>query len=89
LHLENVAADTAAGDSGQLYEAERALLDEKEILPLVILPDYVGLSPAVRDWLPTNWGEWNLADVWLDRGEQTSPIPSDAAAKSGSVGARP
>jgi MarR-like DNA-binding transcriptional regulator SgrR of sgrS sRNA len=89
LHLENVAADTTAGDSGQLYEAERALLDEKEILPLVILPDYVGLSPAVRDWLPTNWGEWNLADVWLDRGEQTSPIPSDAAAKSGSVGARP
>lgn len=88
LHLENAAADTPAGDSGQLYEAERALLDEKEILPLVILPDYVGLSPAVRDWLPTNWGEWNLADVWLDRGEQTSPIPSDAAVKSRS-GAQP
>lgn len=90
LHLENGPVDAAPGDPSQLYEAERALLDEKEILPLVILPDYVGLSPAVRDWLPTSWGEWNLADVWLDRGEQTSPASSDAAAPSFSpTGAHP
>jgi peptide/nickel transport system substrate-binding protein len=78
LHLEDVnAATRTASEPEQLYEEEKRLLDEKKILPLVDLPDYVGLSPAVRDWLPASWGEWHLADVWLERGEKT---PGNAAA---------
>jgi hypothetical protein len=89
LQPENGEMPQPMQDVGQLYEQERALLDKKEILPLVNLPDYVALSPAVRDWLPTLWGEWNLADVWLDRGEKTPANSPDAAVPKAFCGAHP
>jgi len=89
LHLEGDVMPQAAQDVGQLYDQERALLDEKEIVPLVCMPDYVALSPAVRDWLPTSWGEWNLADVWLERGEKVLPNPTGGAATNDFSGAHP
>jgi peptide/nickel transport system substrate-binding protein len=89
LQPENGEMPQPMQDVGQLYEQERALLDTKEILPLVDLPDYVALSPAVRDWLPTLWGEWNLADVWLDRGEKTPANSPDAAVPKAFCGAHP
>jgi len=89
LHLESGAAPEAGKGAGQLYGQERALLEEKEIIPLVCLPDYVALSPAVRDWLPTSWGEWNLADVWLERGEKTVTNPPQAMATNNFSGAHP
>jgi hypothetical protein len=48
-------------------------LEERHVLPLVALPEYVGLGQNVRDWMPARWGEWHLADVWLD-----SPEPAQA-----------
>lgn len=53
-------------DHQQLYERERRILEEWRVLPLVTEAESVGLGPAVRDWRPSPWGEWHLADVWLE-----------------------
>jgi peptide/nickel transport system substrate-binding protein len=75
--LEALARQFALQDSGegtqavtdpeQLFALERRFLDERRILPLVILPDYIGIGNNVRNWSPARWGEWRLADVWLDQ----------------------
>ncbi|HTT32493.1 MAG TPA: ABC transporter substrate-binding protein [Methylomirabilota bacterium] len=57
---------TVSADPEQLYARERKLLEDRRVLPLVALPEYVGLGRNVRDWMPGRWGEWHLADVWLD-----------------------
>lgn len=54
----------------QLYSRERAVVDTYEIMPLVHVPEVVGLSARVRDWIPTRWGAWHLADIWLDGAAQ-------------------
>ena len=48
---------------GDLYDAERALIDNAGVIPLFHLPESWQLSPAVRNWAPRR----RLADVWLDR----------------------
>src|SRR5262249_15146519 len=80
----------SSGSSGTtdletLYTTERRSLQEYRIIPLVILSEFVGLGPNVRDWMPTKWGDWHLADVWLDRPEPASA--SAAAATMSSQGA--
>jgi MarR-like DNA-binding transcriptional regulator SgrR of sgrS sRNA len=81
LHLgdsaENVVTST---DPEQLYAREKKLLDERRVLPLVALPEYVGVGQNVRDWMPARWGEWHLADVWLD-------LPEPAQAQAGNSNA--
>ena len=81
LHLgdstENAVTST---DPEQLYAREKKLLDERRVLPLVALPEYVGLGQNVRDWMPARWGEWHLADVWLD-------LPEPAQAQAGNSNA--
>ncbi|HET9805201.1 MAG TPA: hypothetical protein VFP96_18310, partial [Candidatus Acidoferrum sp.] len=75
-----------ATDPDRRYAWERKILEERRVIPLVVLPDFVGLAPAIRDWQPSPWGEWRLADVWLE----ASPAKSTgAAANPGSGGARP
>jgi MarR-like DNA-binding transcriptional regulator SgrR of sgrS sRNA len=70
----------------QLYAREKKLLEERQVLPLVVLPEYIGLSQKVRDWLPARWGEWHLADVWLDRTEPAAaPGVSPASASPGDL----
>ncbi|MGH9730991.1 MAG: hypothetical protein ACRD4A_04770, partial [Candidatus Acidiferrales bacterium] len=54
----------------QLYSRERAVVDTYEVIPLVHVPEVVGLSARVRDWMPARWGAWRLADVWLDGAAQ-------------------
>ena len=71
---ENAVSST---DPEQLYAREKKLLEERRVLPLVALPEYVGLSQNVRDWTPARWGEWHLADVWLDLPELSPPQPGN------------
>jgi peptide/nickel transport system substrate-binding protein len=89
-------AAVSAIDPEQLYAREKKLLEDRHVLPLVALPEYVGLGQKVRDWMPARWGEWHLADVWLDlpeptaqpgntNGMETPPTPPAAA----SPGAKP
>jgi len=56
----------APANPGELYLRERAVVDTYEIIPLVHVPEVVGLSARVRDWMPARWGAWRLTDVWLD-----------------------
>jgi peptide/nickel transport system substrate-binding protein len=62
-----------SADPEQLYARERKLLEDRRVLPLVALPEYIGLGHNVRDWMPARWGEWHLADVWLDLSETLQP----------------
>jgi hypothetical protein len=92
VELESMADTLQFGDSNdgaisssdpeQLYAREKQLLDERRVLPLVALPEYTGLSQKVRDWMPARWGEWHLADVWLDLPESSA---AQAANSSGTA----
>ena len=62
-------------DHEQLYARERRVLEGRRVLPLVMQAESVGLGANVRDWMPARWGEWHLADVWLE-------TPEPAAADS-------
>lgn len=71
---ENAVSST---DPEQLYARERKLLEERRVLPLVALPEYAGLGQNVRDWMPARWGEWHLADVWLDLSDSSPAEAGD------------
>ena len=72
-----------AFDPEKLYAEERRLLERRQLLPLIVLPDYVGVGPAVRNWSPAPWGEWRLADVWLETGDNTtSGAPGESSGTS-------
>jgi hypothetical protein len=64
-------------DHEQLYARERRVLEDRRILPLLVQAESVGIGANVRDWMPARWGEWHLADVWLE-------TPDPAAADSSS-----
>ena len=68
------APDTATDmqDPEKLYAAEQKLLQDREVLPLLLLPDYLGIAPAVRNWSASPSGEWRIADVWIDTGDSPS-----------------
>ncbi|HXH67289.1 MAG TPA: ABC transporter substrate-binding protein [Candidatus Limnocylindrales bacterium] len=53
-------------DPEQLFVQERRILEEHRILPLVLLPEYAGVRANVHNWNASRWGDWRLADVWLD-----------------------
>jgi len=90
VELESMVSTLNFGDSNEaaassidpelLYAREKKLLAERRILPLVVLPEYIGLSQKVRDWMPASWGEWHLADVWLDLPE---PVPAQPGNSNG------
>lgn len=82
LHLADPAAGSfiSSTDPEQLYARERHILEDRRVLPLVAIPEFVGIGMNVHDWMPTRWGEWRLADVWLD---------TAAPAQNSVPGARP
>jgi peptide/nickel transport system substrate-binding protein len=53
-------------DPEQLFADEQQLLAGRQVLPLLWLPEYVGIAPGVRNWSVAPSGEWRLAEVWLD-----------------------
>jgi ABC-type transport system substrate-binding protein len=65
----------------QRYAAERTVLDPGKIVPLAFLPELSAAAPSVHDWLASRWGEWRLADAWL---EETQKPASGASGTSGS-----
>lgn len=75
---DSSGAVATSTDPEQLYARERKLLEERRVLPLVTLPEYVGLGQNVRDWMPARWGEWHLADVWLDLPESSPATPANS-----------
>jgi MarR-like DNA-binding transcriptional regulator SgrR of sgrS sRNA len=63
---ETPEVNATSADHEHLYARERRVLDDRRVLPLVMQAESVALGPTVRDWMPAPWGEWHLADVWLD-----------------------
>ncbi|HXN21215.1 MAG TPA: ABC transporter substrate-binding protein [Candidatus Dormibacteraeota bacterium] len=89
LDLSDESAATlkkiSSNDPEQTYAAERAIIENYRVIPLVYLPETIGLGPAVRNWMPRRWAEWHLEDVWLDLQTPAPVNPSGA----GTAGARP
>jgi hypothetical protein len=66
-----------SNDPEQLFAQERRFLQQRTIFPLVFLPEYVGIRVNVHNWNASAWGDWRLADVWLDAEDAaTSKLPS-------------
>jgi hypothetical protein len=90
LHSET-SAETAEEplNPEKLYAEERRLLENRQILPLVLLPEYVGIAPNVRNWSVAPSGMWRLADVWLESGESAVSNPDAAARQNAASGVHP
>jgi len=76
---ESSEVNTTATDYEHLFERERRALEERRVLPLVVQAESVALASSVRDWMPARWGEWHLADVWLDLPASAPPDSSNSS----------
>ncbi|MGB8492893.1 MAG: ABC transporter substrate-binding protein [Candidatus Acidiferrum sp.] len=86
LHLGRAPESTQQlADPEQRYTAERRMLEERRVLPLVLLPEYVGIAAPVRNWMPARWGEWRLAEVWIEKGESAPAAPNGGASPENSA----
>jgi ABC-type transport system substrate-binding protein len=73
VHAEAAVENASeATNPEKLFADEEQLLETRLLLPLVVLPEYVGIASNVRNWSVSPSGEWRLADVWLDTGEATA-----------------
>ncbi len=81
--------DATSSDHQQLYARERRILEDRRVLPLVVQAESVGLGASVRDWMPARWGEWRLADVWLELPEPAPADSSNAAIRAPQNSAQP
>jgi hypothetical protein len=101
VELESMISTLNFGDSPEAALSstvpEQLYTREKKFLPLVALPEYIGLSQNVRDWMPARWDEWPLADVWLDllepsperTGNSNATATTVAQSPAASPGAKP
>ncbi len=48
------------------YAAERGLLDDVRIVPIVYLPEVYAVGPRVRNWDEPRTGGWPLDKVWVE-----------------------
>jgi MarR-like DNA-binding transcriptional regulator SgrR of sgrS sRNA len=74
--LEDIAASLKAssvngvsgGDATALLEAERQIIQSRQVVPVIQIPAAYRLSPAVRGWPVEGWmkaDQWRLEDVWI------------------------
>lgn len=84
---EEVAAEPS--DPERLFAEERRLLEDRRVLPLLLLPEYVGIAGNVRNWSVAPSGEWRLADVWLDSSESVTSGPDGPPGRSLAPGVHP
>jgi peptide/nickel transport system substrate-binding protein len=90
LHAEGVAqAASESTDREKLFADELQLLETRHVLPLLLLPEYVGIASNVRNWSVAPSGEWRLADVWLDTEASATTNGDDGAEPTGARGAHP
>ena len=90
LHVESGAGPFSdSSEPEKLFGEERHLLDARQLLPLVLLPEYVGIAPTVRNWTVTPSGEWRLAEVWIDSGESAAPNSDATTGRNAASGVHP
>jgi len=49
-----------------LYQAEHTLLETDTVIPLFHLPVASAAGLRVHRWIPDQFGNWNLPDIWLE-----------------------
>jgi hypothetical protein len=76
-------------DPEKLYAQERHLLAERQILPLLLLPEYAGIASNVRNWSVEPAGAWRLADVWLEPADAMASSPETTNGRATPPGVRP
>jgi peptide/nickel transport system substrate-binding protein len=76
---ESAEGAQGVNDLESLYGQERRIVSDHGIVPLVVLPEHAGIGGTVRNWMPAAWGEWRLADVWLERDEGNAGAPAKLA----------
>jgi len=47
------------------YASERQFVDSLAVVPLIHVPELLGIGPRVMDWSATPWGAWHLEQVSL------------------------
>lgn len=50
----------------QRYAVEHDSIAAGTVIPLAFVPEISAAAPSVHDWLAPRWGEWRLADAWLE-----------------------
>lgn len=56
-----------------MYAAERGLIEDFRVIPLVHLPEVYGSNPKLKTWATTGlskFGGWHFEDLWLDPEEK-------------------
>ena len=48
------------------YAAERQFVDSLAVIPLIHIPELLGIGPRVMDWSAPPWGAWHLESVSLE-----------------------
>jgi peptide/nickel transport system substrate-binding protein len=90
LHVQSGAEPLSdSSEPEKLFAEERRLLDARQLLPLILLPEYVGIAPTVRNWTVAPSGEWRLAEVWIDSGESAAPNSDATTGRSAAWGVQP
>lgn len=56
----------------QRYETERDVIAAGNLIPIAFLPSLSAAGPSVHDWTAPRWGEWRLADAWLEGAPSSS-----------------
>jgi peptide/nickel transport system substrate-binding protein len=64
---------SGAASPEALYAAERGLLDDFRIVPLVDIPDIYALGATVRNWDEARAGGWPLSAVWIEPQKKDQP----------------
>jgi ABC-type transport system substrate-binding protein len=65
FHLDNSTVLSALSPEQQ-FAAERAMLADYKLVPIVHVPESYWLNSRVRNWTLNPDGGWNLAEVWLE-----------------------
>jgi len=93
--VQYLRAETAAEGANESTNPERLFADEsgllgtRQVLPLMVLPEYVGIASNVRNWSVGPSGEWRLADVWLEIGEAAASNGDGSGEPNGARGVHP
>ncbi|HWQ02908.1 MAG TPA: ABC transporter substrate-binding protein [Candidatus Nitrosotenuis sp.] len=67
-----------ARDWEKLYQLEvESQAQAPHLIPLFYLPESFALSARVKNWMPTRWGAWRLADVWLENRAEGAAQPGN------------
>jgi MarR-like DNA-binding transcriptional regulator SgrR of sgrS sRNA len=58
----------SGADASALFEAERQMIEARQVVPLIQIPAAYRLSPTVHGWPVEKWmkaDQWRLDDVWI------------------------